>query len=66
LAQGYSQKEGIAYKETFAHVACLEVIRILLAFFVAKSFQVVPNGCEECLPEWCVGRRGLCEAITKV
>jgi hypothetical protein len=33
VAQGYSQKEGIDYEEKFAPVACLEVIRILLAFF---------------------------------
>jgi hypothetical protein len=33
VAQGYSQKEGIDYEETFAHVAHLEAIRILLAFF---------------------------------
>jgi hypothetical protein len=33
VAQGYSQKEGIAYEETFAPVAHLEAIRILLSFF---------------------------------
>jgi hypothetical protein len=32
VAQGYSQKQGIDYEDTFALVACLEVIRILLAF----------------------------------
>jgi hypothetical protein len=32
VAQGFSQKEGIDYEETFAHVAHLQVIRILLAF----------------------------------
>jgi hypothetical protein len=40
VAQGYSQKEGIDYEETFALVACLEVIRILLAFSVAKGFKL--------------------------
>jgi hypothetical protein len=39
-AQGFSQKEGIDYEETFAPVARLEVIRILLAFFVAKGFKL--------------------------
>jgi hypothetical protein len=33
VAQGFSQKEGIDYEETFAPVARLEAIRILLAFF---------------------------------
>jgi hypothetical protein len=38
VAQGYSQEEGIDYEETFAPVAHLEAIRILLAFSVAKGF----------------------------
>jgi hypothetical protein len=40
VAQGYSQKEGIDYEETFSHVGRLEVIRILLAFSVAKGFKL--------------------------
>jgi hypothetical protein len=40
VAQGYSHKEGIYYEETFAPVARLEAIRILLAFFVAKGFKL--------------------------
>jgi hypothetical protein len=32
VAQGYCQKEGIDYEETFARVARLEAIRILLTF----------------------------------
>jgi hypothetical protein len=37
---GFSQKEGVHYEETFAPVACLEAIRILLAFSVAKGFKL--------------------------
>jgi hypothetical protein len=40
VAQRYSQKEGINYEETFAVVAHLEAIRILLAFSVAKGFKL--------------------------
>jgi hypothetical protein len=40
VAQGYSQKEGIDYKETFAPVARLEAIRILIAFSMAKGFKL--------------------------
>jgi hypothetical protein len=40
VAQGFSQKEGIDYEETFPPVACLEAIRILLAFSVAKGFKL--------------------------
>jgi hypothetical protein len=40
VAQGFSQKEGIDYEETFALVARLEAIRILPAFSVAKGFKL--------------------------
>jgi hypothetical protein len=40
VAQGYSHKEGIDYEETFAPVARLEAIRILLAFSMAKGFKL--------------------------
>jgi hypothetical protein len=40
IAQGYSQKEGIDCDETFAPVTRLEVIKILLAFFMAKGFKL--------------------------
>jgi hypothetical protein len=40
VAQGLSQTEGIDYKETFASVAHLKAIRMLLAFSVAKGFKL--------------------------
>jgi hypothetical protein len=40
VAQGFSQKQGIDYEETFAPVARLDAIRILLAFSVAKGFKL--------------------------
>ncbi|WVZ84549.1 LOW QUALITY PROTEIN: hypothetical protein U9M48_031574 [Paspalum notatum var. saurae] len=40
VAQGFCQKEGIDYEETFAHVARLEAIRILLAFAASKDFKL--------------------------
>jgi hypothetical protein len=40
VAQGFSQKEGIDYEETFVLVAHSEAIRILLAFSVAKGFKM--------------------------
>jgi hypothetical protein len=40
VAQGYSQKEGIDYEETFAPVTRHEAIRILLAFAMAKRFML--------------------------
>jgi hypothetical protein len=40
VAQGYSQVEGLEFRKTFAHVAHLEAIRILLAFVVSKGFKL--------------------------
>jgi hypothetical protein len=40
VAQGFSQEEGIDYKEIFATITRLEAIRILLAFSVAKGFKL--------------------------
>jgi hypothetical protein len=37
VAQGFSQKEGIDYEETFAPVAHLEAIRILQPFLWLKG-----------------------------
>jgi hypothetical protein len=36
IAQGYSQVEGLDFGETFAPVARLKAIRILLAFVASK------------------------------
>ena len=38
MAQGYNQEEGIDFNETFAPVARLESIRMLLAFACNKDF----------------------------
>jgi hypothetical protein len=40
VAQGYSKVESLDFGETFAPVARLEVIRILLAFAAFKGFKL--------------------------
>jgi hypothetical protein len=40
IAQGFSQVEGLDFGETFAPVARLETIRILLAFAASKGFKL--------------------------
>nr|GEX30420.1 ribonuclease H-like domain-containing protein [Tanacetum cinerariifolium] len=40
VAQGYNQEEGIDYDETYAPVARLESIRILLAYAYALDFKL--------------------------
>jgi hypothetical protein len=40
VAQGYNQVEGLDFGETFAPVAHLEAIRILIAFAASKGFKL--------------------------
>jgi hypothetical protein len=40
VAQGYNQVEGLDFGETFAPVARLEAIKILLTFAVSKGFKL--------------------------
>ena len=39
-SQGYNQKEGIDFDETFSPVARLETIRLLLAFAFEMNFKL--------------------------
>jgi len=40
VAKGYNQEEGIDYDETFAPVARLEAVRLLLAFACMSSLKL--------------------------
>jgi hypothetical protein len=40
VAQGFSQVEGLDFRETFAPVAGLEAIRILLPFTASKGLKL--------------------------
>jgi len=40
VAKGYNQEEGIDFGETYAPVARLEVVRLLLAFSNIKGFRL--------------------------
>jgi hypothetical protein len=40
VALGFSQVEGLNFGETFAHIALLETIRILLSFTASKGFKL--------------------------
>ncbi|CAL9078717.1 unnamed protein product, partial [Musa textilis] len=40
VAKGFNQEEGIDYEETFAPVARLEAIRMLLAYASSKDFKL--------------------------
>ena len=45
VAQGYTQVEGVDFNETFAPVARLGSIRILLAIFSHLNFKLYQMGC---------------------
>ena len=40
VVQSYNQEEGIDYKESFAPVAKIEAIRILIAFVAHMEFKL--------------------------
>jgi hypothetical protein len=40
VAQGFSQVEGLDFGETFAFIAHLNTIRILVTFFLSKGFKL--------------------------
>jgi hypothetical protein len=40
VAQDFSQVEGLDFGKTFAPVACLEAIRILLPFATSEGFKL--------------------------
>nr|GEZ87637.1 retrovirus-related Pol polyprotein from transposon TNT 1-94 [Tanacetum cinerariifolium] len=40
VAKGYVQEEGIDFEESFAPVACLEALRIFVAYAAHKSFPI--------------------------
>nr|GFC03490.1 retrovirus-related Pol polyprotein from transposon TNT 1-94 [Tanacetum cinerariifolium] len=40
VAKGYAQEEGIDFEESVAPVACLEAVRIFIAYAAHKSFPI--------------------------
>jgi hypothetical protein len=64
VAKGYSQVEGLDFKETFAPVARLESIHILLAYTTNHDFKLISNGCGKCILEWAYQRGSLFRETT--
>jgi len=40
VAKGYNQEEGIDFGETYAYVARLEAVRLLLAYVCLSGFKL--------------------------
>jgi hypothetical protein len=49
VAQGYTEVEGLDFREIYAPVARLEAIKILLAYICADNIKLYQNGCEKCI-----------------
>jgi hypothetical protein len=60
VAKGYSQVEGLDFDETYAPIARLESIHILLAYATYHGFKLYQMDVKKCLPQWTNQGRGLC------
>jgi hypothetical protein len=63
VAKGYSQVEGLDFKETFAPVAMLESILIILAYATHQDFAL-SNGCQKCILKWVNQGGSICGGTT--
>ena len=52
VAQGYTRVKGIDFDETFASVAGLEAIRILLAYDNHHNIILYQMDVKRCIPQW--------------
>jgi hypothetical protein len=52
VAQGYTQVEGMYFDETFAPVARLEAIRILLAYACSRNFKLYQMDVKSAFLKW--------------
>jgi len=62
VAQSFAQVVGLDFKETYALVAMLEAIRMLLVFDAHHDFK--PKRCQECISQRPNIRFGLCGVAT--
>jgi hypothetical protein len=58
--KGYSQVKGLDFDVTFAPVARLESIHLLLAYATQHDFKHLSNEYEKCIPQWTDQGSGIC------
>ena len=64
VAQGYNQQEGIDFDETYAPVARIESIRLLISFASFKGFKLYQMDVKNSFSQWSSPRRNVCKATT--
>jgi hypothetical protein len=52
VAKGYSQVEGLDFVETYAPIARLESIRVLLAYATYRGFKLYQMDVKSALLDW--------------
>ena len=60
VVKGYAQVFGVDFSETFAPVARLDTIRLVLALAAQKSWKVFSVRCKICLSKWLFARGDIC------
>ena len=65
VACGFSQKHGIHYEETFAHVARYTSIRSVLSLAAKNEVESTLDGCQDNFLEWCSRRGSICGTATQ-
>ena len=66
VAKGYNEEEGINYEETYALVARLEAIRMLLAYASIINFKIYQMDVKSAFFEWLYSRRSLCKTTPRI
>ena len=62
MVKGYAQVFGVDFSETFAPVACLDTIRMLLALIAHKEWKVLSFRCRVYFLKWLFVGRDICGA----
>ena len=60
VAKGYNEEEGINYEDTYAPVARLEAIRMLLAFASIMDFKLYQMDVKSAFFKWFYLGRSIC------